>query len=56
VGAIEEFVRAQIAARRPDRLWSATPVLMSLLVAPYLGDQAAAEELERPAPHSAAFR
>ena len=49
VGAIEEFVCAQIAARRPERLWAGMPQLMSLLIAPYLGDQAAAEELQRPA-------
>jgi AcrR family transcriptional regulator len=50
VGAIEAVVRAQIAARRPERLWAAMPELMYLLVAPYLGDEIAREELTRPVP------
>ena len=50
VGAIEGVVRAQITARSPERLWAAMPELMYLLVAPYLGDEAAREELTRPAP------
>jgi AcrR family transcriptional regulator len=54
VGAIEGFVRAQIAAHRPERLWAAMPELMHLLVAPYLGDEAAREELRRPATSRAA--
>jgi hypothetical protein len=50
VGAVEEFVCAQTLAGRPQRLWSDMPQLMALLVAPYLGDVAAAEELHRPVP------
>ena len=54
VGAVEGVVRAQIAARRPERLWAAMPELMYLLVAPYLGEEVAREELMRPASHRTA--
>jgi hypothetical protein len=50
VGAIEEFVRTQLGARLEGQLAVATPALMHLLVAPYLGDAAARAELSRAAP------
>jgi len=37
-----------------ERLWTGMPQLMALLVAPYLGDDAAAEGLERPVPQPGA--
>lgn len=49
VGAIERSVRARLAAGDPERLWAALPELMHLMVAPYLGEEAAREELRRPA-------
>jgi AcrR family transcriptional regulator len=50
VGAIEEFVRAQLGAHRQGQLAAATPALMHLLIGPYLGDAAASAELSRTAP------
>jgi AcrR family transcriptional regulator len=46
VGAIEEFVRSRLGARRQGQLLEATPTLMQLLVAPYLGDEVARQELD----------
>lgn len=50
VGGIEEFMCAQLAKGEPQRPLQALPELMHLLVAPYFGDEAAADELRRPPP------
>lgn len=49
VGAVDELVRARLAEDDPRGLSAALPELMSLLVAPYLGDDVAREELARSA-------
>ncbi len=49
VGAVDELVRARLAEDDPQGLSAAMPELMSLLVAPYLGDDIAREELARSA-------
>jgi AcrR family transcriptional regulator len=49
VGAIEEAVRRRLGEKRPELLWDDLPELASLAVGPYLGDQAAEEERQRPA-------
>ncbi len=52
VGAIEEAVRRRLVEKRPELLWDDLPELASLAVGPYLGDQAAEEERQRPADES----
>jgi AcrR family transcriptional regulator len=49
VGAIEEAVRRRLVEKRPELLWDDLPELASLAVGPYLGDEAAEEERQRPA-------
>jgi AcrR family transcriptional regulator len=52
VGAIEEVVRRRLVEKRPELLWQDLPELASLAVGPYLGDEAAEEERQRPAGES----
>jgi AcrR family transcriptional regulator len=52
VGAIEEAVRRRLGERRPELLWEDLPELASLAAGPYLGDEAAEEERQRPAGES----
>lgn len=54
VGAIEESVRWRLEEKRPELLWQTLPELMQMVVAPYLGDAAAREELDLPASGAAA--
>jgi hypothetical protein len=50
IGAVEQSVRWRLEQRRPELLWDALPELMQLVVAPYLGDEAARRERDRPPP------
>jgi AcrR family transcriptional regulator len=50
VSAIEGSVRYRLLTGEPQRLRDELPVLMHLVVGPYLGDEAAREELLRPPP------
>jgi AcrR family transcriptional regulator len=47
VGAGEEFLRAGLTGTEPERLWASQGELMQLIVAPYLGDEVAEQELRR---------
>ncbi|HEX3361795.1 MAG TPA: TetR/AcrR family transcriptional regulator [Solirubrobacterales bacterium] len=52
VGGIEEAVRRRLVEKRPEALWEDLPELASLVVGPYLGDEAAEAERRRPADDS----
>lgn len=47
VGAIEQSVCSYLLSEDPRRIWASLPELMHLVLAPYLGEQLAAEELQR---------
>jgi AcrR family transcriptional regulator len=49
VGAIEESVRAHLAAGSAESLWQDLPELMSIVTGAYLGDEVAAQERCPPA-------
>jgi AcrR family transcriptional regulator len=49
VGGIDQSVRWRLGQGHPELLWPALPELTALLIAPYLGDEAAAAERRRPA-------
>jgi TetR/AcrR family transcriptional regulator len=50
VGGVLEVIRARLFHRPPERLRGLVSPLVSLIVTPYLGPTAAAEELERETP------
>jgi AcrR family transcriptional regulator len=50
VGAIEHTARSFLIAGEVEKVWASLPELMHLVIGPYLGEDAAAEELERASP------